>query len=149
MGRYANRLREGRFNIDGQAYQVTRNNHGQHLHGGVQAMHAKVWSAEVLDLPCASAVRFTHVSPAGDVARPTTVAPVVVVARDVDCSWLDLSGVGARVVVSDSPAVANIVLVDCPDPDTQAEDGAAAGNARPSDANRNRDLLEQIGRAHV
>ncbi len=83
------------------------------------------------------------VSPAGDVARPTTVAPVVVVARDVDCSWLDLAGIGARVVTSDAPAVANIVLVDCPDPDTQGDDAAPAAG-RPSDSNRNRDLLERI-----
>ncbi len=103
-------------------------------------------------------------SPAGDVARPTTVAPVVVVARDVDCSWLSLDGVGARVVTSDSPAVANIVLVDCPDPDTQPgpdtqpdPDTQAAGDdgevpagdrsgagTRPSDSNRNRDLLEAV-----
>ena len=83
------------------------------------------------------------VSPAGDVARPTTVAPVVVVARDVDCSWLDLAGIGARVVVSDAPAVANIVLVDCPDPDTQGEEAAPAAG-RPSDTNRNRDLLERV-----
>jgi hypothetical protein len=87
------------------------------------------------------------VSPAGDVARPTTVAPVVIVARDVDCSWLALDGVGARVVISDSPAVANIVLVDCPDPDTQGPDREATGPTppkRPSDTNHNRDLLERI-----
>ncbi len=87
------------------------------------------------------------VSPAGDVARPTTVAPVVVVARDVDCSWLSLDGVGARVVISDSPAVANIVLVDCPDPDTQGPERESNGSApphRPSDTNHNRDLLERI-----
>jgi energy-coupling factor transporter ATP-binding protein EcfA2 len=107
------------------------------------------------------------VSPAGDVARPTTVAPVVVVARDVDCSWLALDEVGARVVTSDAAAVANIVLIDCPDPDTQgpgtpppaggaqlpvggtqlAAGGtqlAAGGTQRPSEKNHNRDLLERI-----
>ena len=92
------------------------------------------------------------VSPAGDVARPTTVAPVVVVARDVDCSWLALDEVGARVVTSDSAAVANIVLVDCPDPDTQGPGTAPAGGTqlpvggtqRPSERNHNRDLLERI-----
>ena len=93
------------------------------------------------------------VSPAGDVARPTTVAPVVVVARDVDCSWLALDEVGARVVTSDSAAVANIVLVDCPDPDTQGPGtsppvGGAqppvGGAQRPSEQNHNRDLLERI-----
>jgi energy-coupling factor transporter ATP-binding protein EcfA2 len=107
------------------------------------------------------------VSPAGDVARPTTVAPVVVVARDVDCSWLALDEVGARVVTSDAAAVANIVLIDCPDPDTQGPGtlppagGAqlpvggtqlsaggtqlsAGGTQRPSEKNHNRDLLERI-----
>lgn len=84
-----------------------------------------------------------EVSQAGDVARPTTVSPVVVVARDVDCSWLALDGVGARVVTSDSPAVANIVLIDCPDPDTQGSDGPSAA-AAAGDGHHNRDLLERI-----
>ena len=86
------------------------------------------------------------VSPAGDVARPTTVAPVVVVARDVDCSWLALDEVGARVVTSDAAAVANIVLVDCPDPDTQGPGTPlpAGGPQRPSTHNHNRDILERI-----
>ena len=85
------------------------------------------------------------VTAAGDVARPTTTNPVVVVATDVDCSWLPLDRMQARVVRSDAPAVANIVLVDCPDPDTQADEVASAdAMSRPSDANRNRDLLEAV-----
>ncbi|MBU6221164.1 MAG: 50S ribosome-binding GTPase [Planctomycetes bacterium] len=85
------------------------------------------------------------VTAAGDVARPTTTTPVVVVATDVDCSWLPLERMQARVVRSDSPAVANIVLVDCPDPDTQADAPEPAGGPpRPSDSNRNRDLLEAV-----
>lgn len=88
-------------------------------------------------------------SPAGDVARPTTIHPVVVAARDVDLSWLPIDASGARVVRSEAVAVANIVLVDCPDPDTQSEPRPhagqpPAGHARPSDANRNRDLLEAV-----
>ncbi|MGB8853451.1 MAG: GTPase domain-containing protein [Pirellulales bacterium] len=88
------------------------------------------------------------VTDAGDVARPTTTSPIVVAAPDVDLSWLPVEAMGARVVRSDAPAVANIVLVDCPDPDTQAEPDAAAVSvaapARPSDTNRNRDLLEAV-----
>jgi hypothetical protein len=77
----------------------------------------------------------------------------VVAARDVDLSWLPVEVMNARVVRSAAAAVANIVLVDCPDPDTQAEPrpgGAAApgsqspGPARPSDTNHNRDLLEAV-----
>ena len=89
-----------------------------------------------------------NVSPAGDVARPTTTNPVVVVASDVDCSWLPLEKMQARVVRSDAPAVANIVLVDCPDPDTQADavprPAHPPGQPRPSDTNRNRDILEAV-----
>ena len=85
------------------------------------------------------------VTAAGDVARPTTTTPVVVVATDVDCSWLPLDRMQARVVRSDSPAVANIVLVDCPDPDTQSDEAAPADRPpRPSDSNHNRDLLETV-----
>jgi energy-coupling factor transporter ATP-binding protein EcfA2 len=88
------------------------------------------------------------VTDAGDVARPTTTSPIVVAAPDVDLSWLPVEAMGARVVRSDAPAVANIVLVDCPDPDTQAEPdapgAAAAASVRPSDTNRNRDLLEAV-----
>jgi energy-coupling factor transporter ATP-binding protein EcfA2 len=88
-------------------------------------------------------------SPAGDVARPTTINPVVVAARDVDLSWLPVDAMNARVVRSDAAAVANIVLVDCPDPDTQTEPGHAGGQpthrpVRPSDSNHNRDLLEAV-----
>ena len=86
------------------------------------------------------------VSDAGDVARPTTTTPIVVAAPDVDLSWLPSEAMQARVVRSDAAAVANIVLVDCPDPDTQAEPdgGGRADAARPSDTNRNRDLLEAV-----
>jgi energy-coupling factor transporter ATP-binding protein EcfA2 len=89
-----------------------------------------------------------EVTAAGDVARPTTVHPVVVAARDVDVGWLPLDVMQARLVRSDSPAVANIVLVDCPDPDTQDLHDRVAPPAddavRPAAANRNRDLLEAV-----
>jgi len=90
-----------------------------------------------------------ELSPAGDIARPTTINPVVVAARDVDLSWLPIEAMNARVVRSDAAAVANIVLVDCPDPDTQAAPRDGGGQAthshvRPSDSNHNRDLLEAV-----
>jgi energy-coupling factor transporter ATP-binding protein EcfA2 len=85
-----------------------------------------------------------EVTTAGDVVRPTTINPVVVAAPDVDLSWLPVAEMQARVVRSESPSVANIVLVDCPDPDTQADQPAAQGDHRASATNRNRDLLERV-----
>jgi energy-coupling factor transporter ATP-binding protein EcfA2 len=91
-----------------------------------------------------NALAGAEVTTAGDVARPTTVTPVVIAARDVDVSWLPLDTMQARLVRSDSPAVASIVLVDCPDPDTQSAAAAPDDPARPSSSNRNRDLLEAV-----
>mgnify|MGYP006274876507 CR=1 FL=1 len=92
-----------------------------------------------------NALAGSEVTMAGDVARPTTINPVVVAARDVDVSWLPLDAMQARLVRSDSPAVANVVLVDCPDPDTQSAGGATSADpSKPSAANHNRDLLEAV-----
>ncbi len=91
-----------------------------------------------------NALAGAEVTAAGDMARPTTVSPVVVTAADVDLSWLPVADMQARVVRSASPAVANIVLIDCPDPDTQADEVPDPTDRRPSAANRNRDLLEQV-----
>lgn len=44
-GRYANRIAEGRFHLDGQAHQLSRNENGRtHLHGGVQGFSHTNWS---------------------------------------------------------------------------------------------------------
>jgi energy-coupling factor transporter ATP-binding protein EcfA2 len=91
-----------------------------------------------------NALAGTEVTAAGDIARPTTVSPVVVTAPDVDLSWLPVDDMHAHVVRSESPAVANIVLVDCPDPDTQADAPVDPNDPRPSATNRNRDLLEKV-----
>ncbi len=93
-----------------------------------------------------NALAGSEVTTASDVARPTTTTPIVVVANEVDCSWLPLDAMQGRVVRSDAPAVANIVLIDCPDPDTQADEPprAAGHPPRPSDANRNRDMLAAV-----
>lgn len=91
-----------------------------------------------------NALAGAEVTTAGDVARPTTVNPVVVAARDVDVSWLPLDAMRGRLVRSDAPAVSNIVLVDCPDPDTQDLRAPAADDLRPSATNHNRELLEAV-----
>lgn len=93
-----------------------------------------------------NALAGSEVTTASDVARPTTTTPIVVVANDVECGWLPIDAMQGRLVRSDSPAVANIVLIDCPDPDTQADEPSAPTPhaPRPSDTNRNRDMLAAV-----
>ncbi|MCQ2328488.1 MAG: galactose mutarotase [Paludibacteraceae bacterium] len=43
IGRYANRIKNGRFSIDGKSYQLPVNNGTNALHGGVSGFNEKIW----------------------------------------------------------------------------------------------------------
>lgn len=48
-GRYANRIANGSFQIDGRTYQINRRgDKGHSLHGGVEGFDKKVWTAEAV-----------------------------------------------------------------------------------------------------
>ncbi len=48
VGRFANRIAGGRFMLDGQPIQLTVNNDNNHLHGGFNGFHTKVWALDSL-----------------------------------------------------------------------------------------------------
>ena len=57
VGRYANRLANGSFNVNGKTVNVTRNENGETcLHGGGELSHA-IWNAEVIG---ENALRLTY-----------------------------------------------------------------------------------------
>lgn len=66
-GRYGNRIRNGRFSIDGNEYQLNVNEGRNHLHGGQQGFDRKVWEIESL---AANSVVFTAVSEDGEMGFP-------------------------------------------------------------------------------
>ncbi|WP_181708087.1 aldose epimerase family protein [Chthonobacter rhizosphaerae] len=70
-GRCANRIRDGRFTLDGVEHQLSLNEKGRtHLHGGVEGFDQRLWT---LDGANPSEVRLTLVSPDGDQGYPGTL----------------------------------------------------------------------------
>ena len=75
-GRYANRIRGGRFTLDGVAYQLAVNNGPNHLHGGSERGLDKVeWNGA--PLADGAGVRFTYTSPDGEESYPGTLTLAV------------------------------------------------------------------------
>ncbi len=70
VGRYANRINQGKITIDGKEYQLPQNNFGHCLHGGPTGWMYQVYEAEQ---PNDSTLRLTIVSPDGDNGFPGTV----------------------------------------------------------------------------
>lgn len=70
-GRYANRIADGRFTLDGKSYQLDLNEGGRtHLHGGAKGFAKLPW--QVIEAE-ADSVLLRLVSPDGDQGYPGTV----------------------------------------------------------------------------
>ncbi|MCJ2081954.1 aldose epimerase family protein [Methylobacterium sp. J-090] len=70
IGRFANRIAGGRFSLDGQAYDLPRNEGRNTMHGGPQGFDRKVWRVEAAT---DTALTLAHRSPDGDEGFPGTL----------------------------------------------------------------------------
>ena len=73
VGRYANRIANGTFTLDGVTYQVPVNNNGNALHGGTVGFDKKVWMPTVEHGPDSVGLRLEYVSPDGEMGFPGTL----------------------------------------------------------------------------
>ena len=67
IGRYGNRIANGKFVLDGKEYTLSVNNGPNHLHGGPTGYHARVWDAEQ---PSAQCLKLHYLSPDGEEGFP-------------------------------------------------------------------------------
>ncbi|MEY8707716.1 aldose epimerase family protein [Bacteroides faecichinchillae] len=75
IGRYANRIAQGRFVLDGDTIQLPQNKHGHCLHGGPKGWQCQVYDAQQID---SATLELTYFSPDGDENFPGNVTAKVI-----------------------------------------------------------------------
>lgn len=100
IGRYANRIGQGCFTLDGKVYELPKNNFGHCLHGGPDGWQYKVYDVVEAD---DSHIVLAMYSPDGDANFPGAVEATVTY-RLTDDNALDISYEAA----SDAPTIINL-----------------------------------------
>ena len=103
VGRYGNRIAQGRFTLDGRVHQLTINDGPNHLHGGRKGFDKVAWVAEPVTGADGAAVRFTRTSPAGEEGYPGALAvSVTYTLTDANTLAFDYEA------TTDAPTIVNL-----------------------------------------
>ncbi len=62
VGRYGNRIANGKFTIDGQEYKIAANNNGQSLHGGIKGFDKVYWDITELESSKGQGLKLKYLS---------------------------------------------------------------------------------------
>jgi aldose 1-epimerase len=73
IGRFGNRLADGKFSLDGKSYQVPLNDKTNALHGGPKGFDKQIWKAEAVKDKGSVGVKLTYVSVDGEMGFPGTL----------------------------------------------------------------------------
>ena len=105
VGRFGNRIKDGKFTLDGKTYQLATNNEPGgipcHLHGGIKGFDKVLWSGKPIG---GNAVEFTYLSKDGEEGYPgnLNVKVIYTLTDDNELKW-------EASATTDAPTVVNIV----------------------------------------
>lgn len=77
VGRFSNRIAEGKFNLEGKTYTLATNNGPNHLHGGIKGFDKVFWSASPFSNKNSSGVTLSYMSKDMEEGYPGNLAVVV------------------------------------------------------------------------
>jgi aldose 1-epimerase len=84
VGRFANRISEGRFSIDDTEYQLAKNDNEDHLHGGKRGFNMYPWKAETGGRGSGMEVKLTRKSPHMEEGYPGNLKTTVLIGLNED-----------------------------------------------------------------
>jgi len=70
VGRFANRIADSRFSLEGKVYELAANDGPNHLHGGQLGFHQQVWASAPFESELDAGVEFRLTSPDGQDGYP-------------------------------------------------------------------------------
>jgi aldose 1-epimerase len=73
VGRVANRIKDASFVLDGKKFELTANDHANHLHGGTKGWDKVIWTATAKQTENGPSLELTYTSTDGEEHYPGTV----------------------------------------------------------------------------
>jgi aldose 1-epimerase len=102
IGRYANRIAQGKFSIGGHHFTLAKNHANNSLHGGLRGFNKRMWTTN--EIPNKLAVEFTYVSPDGEENFPGTLTTKARFTLPHDKNELEID----YTAITDQPTIATL-----------------------------------------
>lgn len=87
-GRYANRIKNSTFELDGVVYRTTENDRGNTLHGGPKGWDRKNWTVESYT---STSITFSLLDPAGANGFPGDVKALITYSVEKGSLWMRIN----------------------------------------------------------